>query len=272
MIGALIGKGNTADVFEMGNDKVIKLFHPGYSFNSVLFEYENSKLLNPLDVPIVKSYELVDWNGRHGIVYDKIDGKSMQDILLHPNNVEENPTPSALLEKYATALALLHKKILSCKSPSAVSLKSILKKNIEDTDQLSRQRKSKLIATLNGLPDGDGFCHGDFHFGNVIVSREKYFMIDYMNVCRGHEYGDIARTVYLTEMTPVPAEIHDRTLIRGMKKQATDIYLKEMGVNRECLSDWLMIITAARLGELRDEQTEEKNAILDYLAVRLCRR
>ncbi len=33
MIGALIGKGNTADVFEMGNDKVIKLFHPGYSFS-----------------------------------------------------------------------------------------------------------------------------------------------------------------------------------------------------------------------------------------------
>ncbi len=268
MIGAVIGKGNTADVFEMGNDKVIKLFHPGYSFHSVLCEYENSKLLNPLDLPTVKSYELVDWNGRHGIVYDKIDGKSMQDILLDQDNLEKKPTLSALLEKYATALALVHKKILSCKLPSAVSLKSILKKNIEDTEQLSRQWKSKLIVTLNGLPDGDFFCHGDFHFGNVIVSRERYFIIDYMNVCRGHEYGDIARTVYLIEMTPVPAEILDRTFICEMKKQATDIYLKEMGVSRECLSDWLMIITAARLGELRDQQIEEKNAILDYLAVR----
>lgn len=267
MIGALIGKGNTADVFEMGGNKVIKLFITGYSLDSVLNEYKNSQLLNILDIPIVKSYEVVTDNGRHGIVYDKIDGKSMLDILLNPDNFENNATALALLEKYAITLASLHKNILSHQLQSAVSLKSILKKNIEHADELSMQRKSKLIATLDMLPEGDHFCHGDFHFGNVIVSREKYYIIDYMNVCRGHQYGDIARTVYLTEMTPVPAEIPDVEYFLHMKKQATDIYLREMGVKRECLSDWLMIITAARLSELRIEQTEEKNTILEYLSV-----
>jgi Ser/Thr protein kinase RdoA (MazF antagonist) len=257
MIGALVGKGNTADVFEMDNNKVIKLFKTGYPLNSVRKEFENSKLLNMVDVPIAKSHRLVTCSGRYGIIYDRVDGESMLDMILNTQD----------FEKYATTLALLHKKILSHKLQSAISLKSILKENIEDTDKLSMQCKSKLITTLEALPDGDNFCHGDFHFGNVIISQEKYFIIDYMNVCRGHEYGDIARTVYLIEMTPVPAEIRDVEHILYIKKQATDIYLKEMGISRECLSDWLMIVTAARLSELSNEQTDEKNAILKYFSI-----
>jgi hypothetical protein len=53
-----------------------------------------------------------------------------------------------------------------------------------------------------------------------------------------------------------------------MKKRVTDIYLEEMGVSRECLSDWLMVTTAARLSELNNEQTNEKNSILKYLSAR----
>jgi uncharacterized protein (TIGR02172 family) len=257
MIGTLLGKGNTADFFDMGNNQVIKLFRTGCPLNMVQKEFENSKLLNTLDVPIVKSYDMVTDGGRHGIVYDRIDGKSMQDELLSSGD----------LEKYATVLALLHKKMLSRNLPGAVSQKSILKRNIEHTDKISRQCKAKLIAVLDMLPDGASFCHGDFHFGNVIVSQEKYYIIDYMNVCRGHEYGDIARTVYLIEMTPVPAEISDAEHILYIKKRATDIYLKEMGVSREYLSGWLTVIAAARLSELRDEQTGERNAILEYLSV-----
>jgi hypothetical protein len=68
MLGALIGKGNTADVFEMDNNKVIKLFKTGYPLNSARNEFENSKLLKGLDVPIVKSYELVTCSGRYGII------------------------------------------------------------------------------------------------------------------------------------------------------------------------------------------------------------
>jgi uncharacterized protein (TIGR02172 family) len=256
MIGTLIGKGNTADVYEMDNNKVIKLFNTGYPLDDVRSEFENSKLVNMLDVSIVKSYELVSYNGRYGIIYERIDGESMLDLACNAKD----------FEKYAITLALLHKKILSRKLQSAVSLKLILKKSIVDTDKLSMQCKSKLIKTLEALPDGDCFCHGDFHFGNIIVSQENYFVIDYMNVCRGHEYGDIARTVYYIEMTPVPPEFHDEERILYIKKRATDIYLKEMGVTKECLSDWLMIINAARLSELSDEQTKEKTTILEYLA------
>lgn len=256
MLGALIGKGNTAEVFDMGDNKVVKLFKAGYPLSSVRQEFENSRLLNMPDLPIVKSYELGTYNGRYGIVYDRIDGESMLDLLLRTHD----------LEKYATALALWHKKILSHKLHPAVSLKSILQRQIEDTDQLSILSKSKLMKILEVLPDGDSFCHGDFHFGNVIVGQEQYYIIDYMNVCRGYAYGDIARTVYLIEMTPVPPGTQDIEQMLRLKKQAADIYLTKMGVARESLSEWLTVIAAARLFELSHAQTDEKSAVLKYLS------
>ena len=259
MIGKLIGKGDTADVFDIGNNKVVKLFKKDYPLNSVQNEFENSNLLNELEINIAKSYKLVKCRGRHGIIYDRINGISMMDLLLETKD----------FGKYAVDLALLHKIILSHKLESAVSLKSILKNNIENTDKLSMKCKSKLIVILDTLPDGNCFCHGDYHFGNILVNQEAYYIIDYMNVCRGHKYGDIARTVYLIGMTPTPSEIqnHDIERFLYMKEQIINIYLKEMGVDRECLLDWLMITAAARLSELDDVQTDEINSILEYLSV-----
>lgn len=257
MIGKLIGKGNTAEVFAVSDGKVVKLFNIGYPLESVCKEFDNSKLLHGLNIPTVTSYEMVTYEGRNGILYDRIDGMSMLDILLYTED----------FEKYANSLAILHKQMLACKLPGVVSLKSIVERNIEYTDHLSMQNKSKLINMLDSLPDSDCFCHGDFHFGNVIIEQEQNYIIDYMNVCRGHEYGDIARTVYLIEMTPVPAaQIHNAERILFMKKQATEIYLQEIGVNRECLSEWLLVIAAARLSELSNEQTDEKNSVLEYLS------
>ncbi len=255
MLGKLIGKGNTAEVFDIGNKKVVKLFKAGYPIDSVLKEFKNSRLINDIDQCIINSYQMIKYNGRYGIIYDKIEGTSTLDLLISTQSIE----------KYARSLAALHKKILSYKLVSAVNIKSIFKKNIERTDKLSIKSKIELIKILRELPEDNCFCHGDFHFGNVMQNENIYYIIDYMNVCKGHKYGDIARTVYLIEMTPVPAETEDKDYFINIKKQVSNIYLEEMGVGRELLSDWLLIVAAARLSELSDGQLDEINTILEFL-------
>lgn len=256
MLGALLGAGNTADVFDADADRVIKLFHAGYPEDAVRKELANSRLIDNLDIPIARSHGLISWNGRWGIVYDKIAGPSLLDLLLRSYDVEQ---PSMVL-------AQMHSQLLSQNLPPAIRLKSILQRGIESADELSSQSKSRLREILNGLPEGDRFCHGDFHFGNVLSTQRGYYVIDYMNVCCGHEYGDIARTVYLIEMTPVPAETRDRERLLSMKRTATDIYLRAMGVDRGCLADWLTVTAAARLFELTDRQEQERAAVLRHLA------
>ena len=161
----------------------------------------------------------------------------------------------------------MHRRVLTQRLPDAIDFRSILAMNIEHTDQLDGQRKAKLYAMLDSLPGGDHFLHGDFHFGNILVAGQEFYIIDYMNVCKGHKHGDIARSVYLIEMTPVPEETPDKEAFLQLKRQATDFYLKEMGVSREVLLPWLKVIAAARLSELRKEQVEERSRVLNFLAM-----
>lgn len=257
MIGKLIGRGNTADVYDIGNNKAVKLFKTGYLRDSVEKEYENSKIINKLLIHTVKSYELIEYGGRYGIIYEKIEGRNMLDIIMGRKD----------LEKYTKILAVLHKELLSCEETHAMTLKSILKNNIERTDKLSLNCKSEYIKILGRLPEGNCLCHGDFHFGNIMVNEEMFYIIDYMNVCKGNRHGDIARTVYLIEMTPIPSIIQDIDHYLNMKKQVTNFYLKEMGVSREALSDWLLIVAAARLSELSENEIDERNSIFGYLGI-----
>ena len=66
---------------------------------------------------------------------------------------------------------------------------------------------------------------------------------------------------------PVPENTPNQQEIVKMKKQSADIYLREMGVSRDFLTDWLTVTAAARLSELSHDQSIEKNNILEYLSL-----
>jgi Ser/Thr protein kinase RdoA (MazF antagonist) len=253
--GKPLGLGNTADVYDAGDGRVLKLFHADYPLDAVQREYRNSLLVNTLDILAAKSRGMVTVESRPGILYDRIDGECMQDALFRTMD----------LEYYSTLLARIHKELLGHALPSAISRKERIRNNIMAAKTLGDAVKSQLAATLDRLPDGDAFCHGDFHFGNVLMAESGNYIIDYMDVCRGHAHGDIARTVYLIEMTPVPPGTQDRARMLDMKRLAADLYLREMGVGRDGIADWLAAVAAARLSELRSG-SEEAGSILAYLS------
>lgn len=256
-LGARIGIGNTAEIFGADQGRVVKLFVKGYPESSMRKEYENSLLLHGLGLPVAHSYEMVRQGERNGIIYDRVEGDSLLDLLM--------ADPSRL-ESGVSALAALHRTMLACRLPEALSLKEILRGFIARSQDLSAAHKEALLVLMEELPDGDQLCHGDYHFGNVMAGPQGYTVIDYMNICRGHAHGDIARTVYLTEMTPVPAEAGDQSeFLLQLKKRAADLYLEQMVVTREELSGWLMVTAAARLGELRREEQTERESVLEYL-------
>ena len=107
-VGALHGKGNTANVYDLGNNKVIKLFHTDYPFSAVQKEYKNSQLINALEVPVIKSYRIVSYHQQFGIVYDKVDGVSLMDVLWDTKDIP----------KCTHILASIHKEILRAMIPA----------------------------------------------------------------------------------------------------------------------------------------------------------
>ena len=67
-------------------------------------------------------------------------------------------------------------------------------------------------------------------------------VIDFMNVCRGPYLYDVARTVFLVEYTPVPGGAIDRGAQLHLKKTLSQLYLRHMGVAKELIQDYIVII------------------------------
>lgn len=185
----MVGVGNTAEVFDYGEGKVCKLFYQGYPKEAVEREFRNAKEVERLGFPVPKVVEMVESDGRTGIVYEKIVGKSMLECIF------EKPGEA---DTYLEQFVRLQKEWLSCapeQSASVLSYKDYLQTLIKGVGQ---EVETSLYDEINALPEGDTLLHGDFHPGNIMITAEqRYVLIDFMNVCHGPALYDIARTYVL---------------------------------------------------------------------------
>lgn len=244
-LGKLIGKGHTASVYEWEESKVLKLFNQGYSDEAIIKEYHNALAINHMKFSKPKAYKIISFKNKQGILYDKVNGEILTNWSLKTSDVQN----------CAIYMANLHKAILQNKTTNVPNYKDFL---INQIPAHYTYRKN-LIQAINKLPDGNTLCHGDFHPGNIIISGEDTYAIDFMNMCHGNYLYDIARTVFLVEYTPIPNTTKDKNMILHFKRTLTDLYLSEMNVSREMIKDYLSIIISIRKWECPNEITTDLN-------------
>jgi hypothetical protein len=81
MLGKCVGMGSSCEVYEWGDDKVIKLFHANTPAESVQLENLNSSAAWKSGLPVARPFEQVIWEGRPGIIFEKIDGETIVNRL-----------------------------------------------------------------------------------------------------------------------------------------------------------------------------------------------
>lgn len=240
--GKIIGRGNTACVYEWEEGKVLKLFNQGYPDEAIEKEYHNALVISDFDFEKPKVYEIISYEDKKGIVYDRVEGESLLDWVMKTGDVQ----------KCALYMSTLHKAIVKNKISTVPNYKDFLKSNITNAS-LTIDKQNKMLQRINRLADGNALCHGDFHPGNILLLGERAYIIDFMNVCYGNFLYDVARTVYLVEYSPVPSNASDRDMLLYFKKRLSDTYLKQMNVTREMIQDYLYVILTTRTGECPDE-------------------
>jgi len=215
----LIAQGNTAEIYQYGENLIYKLFYPGYPTDYIKHEYHNAMLARELGIRTPKTYGLIIENGRDGIVYDRIVGEELHQKF----NEESDAALSIWLDKFVG----FHKQILQYKADDAINYKDFLKMFATDKGT---------IAKIDLLPDDNGFIHGDFHLGNVVIDEfGNLVLIDMMNVCKGPALYDIARTYFLLS--------YDTNL--------QNQYLERMGCVLEDITPYLEVICDTRENELK---------------------
>lgn len=239
----LIGQGNTANVYDWEDGKVLKLFHKGYPIDSVKREYENAKKLNQMRFRKPKVFDIITVSEQNGILYEKVNGIPLLDYLMRTGD----------MEGCAQKMAKLQDEINENIAYDFMDYKEFLHNNLQrfilSGDMEAKKKGEEMLHLLTTLKDGENLCHGDYHPGNMFIEEDEITVIDFMNCCKGPREYDIARSLYLIQYTPIPDNMPGLEELLKVREQLADHYLYAMRVSREELSDYLEVISVARGGE-----------------------
>lgn len=239
-----IAEGRTAVVYSWDDEHILKLYRDWCPSDWVDYEARIARTVYDAGVPSPAAGEIVEINGRRGLIYERLDGMSMlQDMNARP----------WLLFKYARKLAELQVQIHRQSIPELPSYKGRLDHDIRNTKHLSEDLREKALAMLATLPDGQSLCHGDYHPGNILITQRGPVIIDWMTACAGAPGADVARTNLLLTIGPKAAGNLVSPIIKmaiGLYYQAYRNHYNSLAPEAQKQADrWLPVVAAARLAE-----------------------
>jgi uncharacterized protein (TIGR02172 family) len=234
----LSDSGRTAQVRVWDNNRVLKLFREGFTLSQVQKEERIARTVFEVGLPVPAVHGIVDVEGRYGIVFDRVDGPLMGEVVL--------TTPDELT-RLTKLFAELHGKMHAITVPGLPSQRQKLASQIQSAQRLSDKARDAALSALTRLPEGNKLCHGDYHPGNILMSSRGPVVIDWVDATEGNPHSDVTRTLFLIQ-TADPDEVQDVKVARAL-----DVYLKRyrefQSLSHEQLDAWRLPVAAARLSE-----------------------
>jgi len=242
---ALVGKGLTADVYGWGEGRVLKLFHSWRRREKIQMEFEVSRAVHAGGFAAPAVFEMVEVEGRMGIVFERVDGVSMLQL------VERRPW---MLFSAARVMGELHAALHGRRAPEGLpTQRERMEGWIDDAADLPEADRRAAVCSLAELPDGAALGHGDFHPANILFAgkEKRAVVIDWSGATRGHPMGDVARTVHLFKHADLPtdAPAHLKVMLKLGRTLLLRSYLRRYfqlrgGSERE-IEAWMAIQKAA---------------------------
>jgi aminoglycoside phosphotransferase (APT) family kinase protein len=239
-----IAQGRTAEIYSWDDRHVLKLFRDWCPADWVDYEAGIARAVHEAGVPSPAVGEIIEVHGRRGLIYERLEGVSMLQEL--------NTRPWRAFE-LARLLAELQVQINRQSIPGLPSYKDRLRHDIHSTAHLSEGLREKVFAALDLLPEAQNLCHGDYHPGNILITKRGPVVIDWMNACSGRHWADVARTSMTLTIGAKAAGAQIRPIVRVIVKlyyrTYLNRYLRIVPDTENEVDRWLPIIAAARLNE-----------------------
>ncbi len=254
-----MGEGRTADVLALDDRRAVKLFSPDASRESVEREAANARAAYDAGAPTPAVHEVVERDGRFGVVFERVDGTLLADRLrARPWRVR------SLARSFADCHAAVHDATVSDLPP----LRDRLRRRIEAAS-IAPELRNSALSRLDSLPDGvspsdqrertdgsserssDGarLCHGDFHPENVMVADGDLTVIDWRDATAGHPVADLARTDLVLRLAAAADGPLRRLLVAGFRRAYRRRYRRTTGVDADAVEAWTLPVAVARLTE-----------------------
>lgn len=255
-----IAQGRTAEIYAWDEQHILKLYRDWCPSDWVGYEAQIARAVYDAGIPSPAAGDIIEINGRQGLIYERIEGISMlQDMNIRP----------WMVPKHARWLADLHVKVNQKSIPGLPIYKDHLAYDIAHTKYLSDDQRQKLISVLKALPDRQNLCHGDYHPGNVLITKDGPIIIDWMTACSGSPWVDVARSSMILSVGAKGAKnlIHPmiRIVISLFHRTYLDRYRSQVGDEENELERWRVVVAGARLiEEIEPEREELINRVNKY--------
>jgi uncharacterized protein (TIGR02172 family) len=263
--GAQIGQGRTADVYAWGEDRILKLYQDWMPRHLVEQEYAVTRAAQACGVPVPATEEVVDVDGRVGIVFERVRG---------PSILKEIETKPWTMGAVVRQMAELHAQIHACSVPSGLpSQRAQIENGIDAAKDLPEAQKEVARRHLAQFPEGDRLCHGDFHPGNILVSDHGPVIIDWFTGTRGNPLADVSRTSLLFSTGGLPPQIPRpaQLVINASRALMYRLYLRRYlqlrPAGRREIEAWDLPLVAARLREVEGYPREKAMLIAQLEAL-----
>lgn len=270
-LGGKIGEGGRSEVFawEDGGSKLVKVAKANTDHEAMRREFDNNRIAWEHGLPVARPYELVEIDGRPGIVCERIYGESIMERFVKKALMPAQPAGTTGISDgeniRVTARALYEIHQAAIQLPC--SQRSTMKYSIQSVDYLTLAEKEAVIALLDALPLKQQLCHGDPNPNNILIRNDgKAVVIDWMNASIGNPEADLAEYMIMIRYAVLPSELPSSIseFLDPMREAIIDVFMDEYsklsGITYEEVYPWLVPVAARKLSA--DAISEEEKSLL----------
>lgn len=265
-IGRKLGEGGTSEVFEWGNNKVIKLAKPNTDVSALQREYKNNLTVWKMGLSVPKPFEVVEFNHRPGIIFERVDGESIKDrlfkIIIEGTGVNNSEIDWTDVRVTAHLLSELHQ----LSNDEIRPQRDFLKRQIQSVEYLSEDEKKDVIGLLDYLPEKNKICHGDPNPNNILISRGEPVFIDWNDATIGNPESDVAEYILVIKFAILPSET-PQIIVKAfdsIRETIIQIFMDEYtlltGTTYDEIAPWIIPIAARKL--TADAISDEEKQLL----------
>lgn len=185
----VIGHGACGECFRIDDETIVKLYYPHISDEEIEREKALAKKAFVMGIPTAISYDIVECDGRKGVVYELIKSKTLSELIREDNHNKEH---------YLDLFSDVVKKVNSIhdENNELPDFKLSNKDDIKKIDFISDEEREYLYKFIDLVPSGNTVIHGDLNLNNIMVENDECVLIDMGELSKGHSMWDISRIIY----------------------------------------------------------------------------
>jgi len=185
----VIGRGACGECFRIDDETIVKLYFPRVKNEEIMREKEFSKKAFVMGVPTAISYDVVESDGRLGVVYELINSKTITEMIR-----EGKQDLDSIMNMYVKMCKDIH--AIQVDDVSIPSFKEINRVDIGTITGITDDERQLLHKFLDMVPEDRAFNHGDLNPNNIMVQSNEPCLIDMGEIGYGTPLFDISRIMF----------------------------------------------------------------------------